>query len=287
MDDTFGTKLEEARTRLGISIREVADATRIRTDFLLSFENNHGNFDMPEVYKHGFLKLYARHLKLDPQEVLNDFIAYHQGNIKHPRRETKEPLARIDLPVSELTQAPAQINLPLGPTEPTQASPKDELSKREAGPIASLSNLRSLIPKSLYVKIGLIFGGTIALFIFIATLLNSIISPSQSKKMVEVAMPSQPAGQDGFPAVSYTATTADALAETLTLRGEEDVHVVVRQENDKQRLFSGNIEQNTPITITRQGPVKIHFSNGQKLVIEKPNGQQVRPGRQGAGWIEI
>jgi cytoskeleton protein RodZ len=67
---SIGQKLEEARNRKGISIREAEEATKIRGHFLASFEKDDFDVDLPPVYLSGFLKNYARFLGLDPEAVL-------------------------------------------------------------------------------------------------------------------------------------------------------------------------------------------------------------------------
>jgi len=68
----IGQKLEEARNRKGISIREASESTKIRGDYLTSFEA--GNFDLklPEVYLRGFIRVYARFLGIDPESAVSD-----------------------------------------------------------------------------------------------------------------------------------------------------------------------------------------------------------------------
>ena len=68
----IGQKLEEARNRKGISIREASESTKIRGDYLNSFES--GNFDLklPEVYLRGFIRVYARFLGIDPESAVSD-----------------------------------------------------------------------------------------------------------------------------------------------------------------------------------------------------------------------
>ena len=73
---SIGERFEEARKRKGISLREAAEATKIRSDFLGNIEQNKFNFDLPEIYKRGFLKNYARYLKLDPENILTDYSAH-------------------------------------------------------------------------------------------------------------------------------------------------------------------------------------------------------------------
>ncbi|MGF1447826.1 MAG: helix-turn-helix domain-containing protein [Opitutales bacterium] len=72
---SIGQRLEEARKRQGISLREAAESTKIRSDFLGFFEGDQFDFDLPDVYKIGFLKLYARYLQLDAEKVATDFRA--------------------------------------------------------------------------------------------------------------------------------------------------------------------------------------------------------------------
>ena len=61
---TIGERLEEARKKKGISIREAAESTKIRGDFLQKFEGNHFDIGLTEIYTRGFLRNYANYLKL-------------------------------------------------------------------------------------------------------------------------------------------------------------------------------------------------------------------------------
>ena len=56
---TIGERLEEARKRKGVSIREAADATKIRGDYLQKFESNQFDIGLTEIYVRGFLRNYA------------------------------------------------------------------------------------------------------------------------------------------------------------------------------------------------------------------------------------
>jgi cytoskeleton protein RodZ len=59
---TIGERLEEARKRKGVSIREAAETTKIRGDYLQKFEANSFDVDLPPLYVRGFLRSYARFL---------------------------------------------------------------------------------------------------------------------------------------------------------------------------------------------------------------------------------
>ncbi|MGH7977239.1 MAG: helix-turn-helix domain-containing protein [Limisphaerales bacterium] len=64
-------KLRQAREALHLTINQVADVTKIRTDHLRALEEgNFGVFSAP-VYIRGSVKNYARLLKLDVPQVLS------------------------------------------------------------------------------------------------------------------------------------------------------------------------------------------------------------------------
>src|SRR6056300_1065079 len=68
----IGQKLEDARNRKGISIREASESTKIRGDFLSSFEAGNFDINLPEVYLRGFIRVYARFLGIDPESAVSD-----------------------------------------------------------------------------------------------------------------------------------------------------------------------------------------------------------------------
>ena len=77
---TVGEKLSEARQRQGARIQDVADSTHVRSDYLEALEEN--QFDripLSDVYKRGFIKIYARYLRLDAERLLNDYALTVKG----------------------------------------------------------------------------------------------------------------------------------------------------------------------------------------------------------------
>jgi len=61
------TELRHARERLGLSLRDVADRTRIRVAILDAIENHDVDRLPPPIFTSGFVKAYAREVGLDPQ----------------------------------------------------------------------------------------------------------------------------------------------------------------------------------------------------------------------------
>lgn len=98
---TIGERLEEARKRKGISIREAAEATKIRGDYLHKYENNQFDIKLPEIYVRGFLRTYAVYLKLPGDKIINDYHALGLGDAaKNGRSLNREVYGRMDISVA-------------------------------------------------------------------------------------------------------------------------------------------------------------------------------------------
>lgn len=64
----IGERLEEARKRKGVSIREAAEAAKIRSDYPHKFESNRFDLNLADIYVRGFLRNYAHVLKLPAEK---------------------------------------------------------------------------------------------------------------------------------------------------------------------------------------------------------------------------
>ena len=73
MAPTIGQKLCEARADRGLELSAVERATKIRVKFLEAMEEDRWD-DLPApVYARGFLDIYARHLGLDHEAILDEY----------------------------------------------------------------------------------------------------------------------------------------------------------------------------------------------------------------------
>lgn len=94
---TMGAYLRAARRRRRVSIERAAEDTRIRPDYLMRMESDEFDFLSP-TYVRGFLKTYARFLRVDPDPLLQEFdrrfgtridtgpiVALERGRNKPPR----------------------------------------------------------------------------------------------------------------------------------------------------------------------------------------------------------
>src|SRR5213078_2845434 len=103
---TIGERLEEARKKKGISIREAAEATKIRGDYLQKFESNLFDIGLTEIYTRGFLRTYANFLKVPADRLLNDYAALGRGDVR-PRQPNREVYGRMDISVAHAEGAGA------------------------------------------------------------------------------------------------------------------------------------------------------------------------------------
>lgn len=70
---TFGEELRREREIRGISLKEIADATKISRRFLDAIErNDHKTLPAP-VFTRGFVREYARYLGLNAEEIVNRY----------------------------------------------------------------------------------------------------------------------------------------------------------------------------------------------------------------------
>src|SRR2546428_2389418 len=70
---SFGEELRREREIRGISLKEIADATKISKRFLEAVErNDHKTLPAP-VFTRGFVREYARYLGLNADEIVNRY----------------------------------------------------------------------------------------------------------------------------------------------------------------------------------------------------------------------
>src|SRR5688572_17484715 len=125
---TIGERLEEARKKKGISIREAAEATKIRGDYLQRFESNEFDIGLTEIYTRGFLRNYATFLKLPSDRIINDYAALGRSDAR-PRQPSREIYGRMDISVASAADtndraAPPEEPAPDGAPARGQSTPR-------------------------------------------------------------------------------------------------------------------------------------------------------------------
>jgi transcriptional regulator with XRE-family HTH domain len=243
---TIGERLEEARKRRGISLREAAEATKIRADYLQNFEGNTFDIGLPEIYVRGFLRNYAEYLKVDSKKVLSDYSVAVNGGDVRSREPAREHFGRLDL------GGPSQDT----DTDPPVVAPSMPPPMPEAPRIQGNG-----------LMIASIVGGVVVLGILLVFALSSLFG-----------------GRDEPPSRTNAPTLqAPTVAQReFTLIGRNGpVTVTVVQMSDGQTIFSGTLQPGERRSVLRSGDVRISVDVGTNLLLER-GGQRFQmsdPGR--------
>src|SRR5256885_13397437 len=71
----FGQMLREARERRGVTLRQIANATKISVGVLEALERNDISRLPGGIFGRGFVRSYAIEIGLDPEQTIHDFMA--------------------------------------------------------------------------------------------------------------------------------------------------------------------------------------------------------------------
>ncbi len=248
---SIGERLEEARKRKGISIREAAEATKIRGDYLHKFENNQFDIKLPEIYIRGFLRTYANFLKVPPEKIVADYNALGIAEAKAQRALSRDSYGRMDLTIgSKMDKDSAtEKNPSIGGTE--TAAPLDTGHKNPAT-FTPRSEGGNPIDKNLLLKGGL----AIVALALVAVIVFMILSDGDSK-------PKEKAAEK--PSVIWVKAAPGET--TLTLKAIGPVSITAT-ESDGTVLFQGDVPNGDFRPIPWRGPLNIKADPHQNLQLE-------------------
>ena len=95
----FGGKLREARERRGVTLRQIAGATKISVRVLEALERNDISLLPGGIFSRAFVRSYAIEIGLDPETTIQDFIAafpHDSVTAGHPRSNQIEDHEAIE-----------------------------------------------------------------------------------------------------------------------------------------------------------------------------------------------
>jgi len=108
---SFGEELRREREIRGISLKEIADATKISKRFLEAIErNDHKTLPAP-VFTRGFVREYARYLGLSSEEMVNRYNFAAVGDDRIEQSAHLERLTTPQAPPMPKKKAP-QVSIP-------------------------------------------------------------------------------------------------------------------------------------------------------------------------------
>ncbi len=105
---SFGEKLRRERELRGISLREIADGTKISVRFLQALEDDRVEVLPGGLFPRAFVKQYALFLGLDVERTVADFVAVH-GEAPPERRAAPPPARRIRVSLGQVFLAAVAV----------------------------------------------------------------------------------------------------------------------------------------------------------------------------------
>ena len=97
--DDFGSRLREARERRGITLRQIANATKISVGVLDALERNDISRLPGGIFGRAFVRSYAVEVGLDPEATIRDFMAAFPNDAVtagHPTSERNDDVALLE-----------------------------------------------------------------------------------------------------------------------------------------------------------------------------------------------
>jgi cytoskeletal protein RodZ len=205
---TIGEKLEEARKRKGISVREAAETTKIRGDYLQKFEANSFDLDLPPLYIRGFLRAYARYLDLDADRFLAEYDSVMTTEGRAPRRDSREVFGRVEFAEGG-AEAPA------------------------AG--------RTAQEQAVMLKFGLLIGGAVVAIIVIILLINVLFFRAPAKPATQATGPAPTVQADAAQTLTLTAVEATRVKIVQDLDGKVLFNEALARGESKSIKKSGKL----------------------------------------------
>lgn len=74
-DYDFGSRIRQAREQRGISLRSIAETTKISVSVLEALERNDLSRLPGGIFSRGFVRSYAVEIGVDPEQTVRDFMA--------------------------------------------------------------------------------------------------------------------------------------------------------------------------------------------------------------------
>ena len=242
---TIGERLEEARKRKGSSIREAAEATKIRGDYLQKFENNQFDIDLSDLYVRGFLRSYAAYLKLPAERLVSDYRALAPVDEDKPRTPSREVFGRMELSVASASGSSKSKSDDLPPPSADEAPAGSR--PRTFAKIGTSLPTGPMIEGRMLIKIAAIAAGLLLVALLIWGIKSMASGSGEKQRSTVSAVPAEP---------------------SVLLIAIDTVRVKIVQESDGKELYQGTLVRGETRSIARKSPFLITYSEGKNLEVE-------------------
>ncbi len=301
--ETFGEYLKRERLLRGIELEDIARTTNIKLVFLQAMENNDYQ-KLPHVtFVRGFIRSYAKHIGLTPDEAITRFEHYlSQENKEETPEEEVTDKHEIHLPVKpasgkdylpmigllllgvtvlvliltgvfwnnsstkhDISQPPAAITPPPPPPPHVQETEPVTTHQEEATPILSAPKTGIAIPENKPV--------------------SAPASPKESsrlgsQKAAMVKEKPQALSQPKNTAISTTKEAVTSGGLTLLIKANDHVWIQARPDN-QENIIDVILESGSSKVIKAQEKIVLTLGNVAGVILQF-NGQDLPPlGRPG------
>ncbi len=283
--ETLGKRFEEARKKKGVSLREAAEATKLRTDYLASFENDEFKISVPEIYVRGFVKLYARYLGMDQGEALRDIQVvlnrqFGTGRQQRPGEPRGERFADDEVPgghpslgriPGSKTEVRRQADPPREPVDPPPqlGQRETEFEDDDSGRAAD---------KAMYIKIGAGVVGILVLALLLINLIGMIFTGTGDRE-----------DRDRDRATILGEETYVPGPDSLIIRASDRTEVILYPQGQRGReniLWRGILTPEESFEREVPEDVDIAASAVENLEIER-RGDRIRTSGRGPGRLSV
>src|SRR5437660_3061072 len=110
---TLGEELKHKREQRGITLAEIAEATRIGTRFLKAIETDNFSILPGGIFTRSFIRAYAKYVGMNEEDAIGLYIQ----QVASPALEQSESQAQ---PVAAAAPIPQKPKKQASPTRPTQ-----------------------------------------------------------------------------------------------------------------------------------------------------------------------
>jgi cytoskeleton protein RodZ len=93
---SFGERLRREREMRGVSLDDIADATKIGTRLLRALEEEHFELLPGGIFNKGFVRAYSKYLGLNEEEAVADYLEAAGETVPDPRVIAEQNSSRVD-----------------------------------------------------------------------------------------------------------------------------------------------------------------------------------------------
>ncbi len=210
----IGERLEEARKRKGISIREAAEATKVRGDYLHKFESNQFDINLPDIYVRGFLRNYAGYLGLPPEKVVNDYNALGHATSAKPKSLNREIYGRMDLSVSSSKDSGR---------EDGDLDHSDDANSDNPATFKPKPSSVPYVDKALIIKGGILLTAVVALVLLVVFGIRAFSGGEETAEVSDPAPIARPVTSPGDGQVAVFAL-ADVVVKLVDEQSNQEIY---------------------------------------------------------------